>query len=107
MSEDTEESNVPFPTLVADGVHTHFMEGFVAMLFYQDKVYPVYQSGKTESKTKFRTQRYTLFDVRLSIESLKQLTGQLEEGVQFYNSLPLIEDGRDFWAGISRNHVGE
>src|SRR5215213_6696017 len=97
---DNEDGNIEdFPTVIADGVNTHFMEGFVSMLFYQDKVFPHYQN-KNETIQKITTERNTLFDVRLSINVLKTLLKDLDDGFKLYRSVSLIQDPRDFWVGI-------
>jgi hypothetical protein len=92
MAVDDDE----FATVVADGVIAHFLEGFASLLFYLDKVRPIY--GDDVDRKKFQTERQTLFDVRLPINALKRLKKDLDQGLRMYTAtslLPIV----DFWVG--------
>jgi hypothetical protein len=97
--ESSGESFEEFPTVVADGAHAHFREGFVSLLFYQDKVIPMYNKEGDESD-KFQTERRTLFDVRLPVSALNYLLIDLQKGQRFYRATSLVTENRDFWVGV-------
>jgi hypothetical protein len=39
MAADSAQIDQDFPTVVVDGANAHFLEGFVSLLFYIDKVH--------------------------------------------------------------------
>lgn len=41
------ERSPDFATVVADGAYAHFLEGFVSLLFYLDKVFPKHAQDGT------------------------------------------------------------
>lgn len=93
---DVDPTEDDFVTVVADGAYLHFQEGFVSMLFFQDKTFPSH-NAKDGNMTKKRTKRGLLHEVRLSIFSANILKQQLSEGLGAYNEFGMFFENRDLW----------
>ena len=104
MSEDYDNSNDTdsFATVVTDGAMVHFLEGFVSLLFYQDRVYPKQKNDGSFSMPK---KRETIADVRLSINNLKKLMADVQDGIKSYPVLSLISGTNDvdFFTGLKNS----
>lgn len=74
--------NSNFPIIAADGVHTHFLDGFVSLLFYTTRTIP----DEDGDKLKVLNKKEMIADIRLSVNKTKKLVTDLDSGLDL---LPL------------------
>src|SRR5690606_1623809 len=71
------------PVLSADGAYVRLADGYVSLLFYLDRKYPIH--GKNDSLTFGNTRRELLHEVRLPYEAAKATSNQLVHGLYLYD----------------------
>lgn len=94
ISDDFSEQN--FPIITADGAYSHFLEGFVSLLFYQVRVTP---KDHADNKIMMQKKREYIADIRMSVDSLKRLMEDLDGGLKLYPIIGLMQNKTDFFTG--------
>lgn len=97
MSNDYLDENIDeqYPVEVVDGAYSHFLEGFVSLVFFRDIVLP--PNEKDVDMVKVNGKRKILFELRIPISRLKILMKELEAGSKLYSATSLLTKNRDFW----------
>jgi hypothetical protein len=95
MMPDDDQQKVfdDFATVVADGAYVHMHEGFVSLLFYQDRTIPIEDKN---GKVSLPTRKETIADIRLSINALKQLMQDVDRGLKLYPAVGLFMKNINF-----------
>lgn len=89
--------NNDFATVVADGSYTRFLDGFVSMLFYQERVYP---TKNNDGDVEMPKNNEVIADIRLSIKQVRKLVNELKYGLELYPILALMTDDVNFTSGV-------
>lgn len=88
--------NINFPIITADGAYSHFLDGFVSLLFYQVRIIP--KDVKKDQILMHKNREY-IAEIRLSVDRLKQLMQELDDGLKMYPMLGLLQNKTDFYTG--------
>jgi hypothetical protein len=109
MSEEEfgDSVNTDFATVVADGAYAHFLDGFISLLFYQIRTYPVENSLKD---LKINRKKEIIADIRISTNQLKKLVYDLDSGLALKSTMTLSNSKSGYItrsAQINSEFVGE
>ncbi len=97
IHDDENEVFDRFATVVADGTYCHFLDDFISLIFYQNRVFPKsIKGGEADIKKK----EEILADVRLSRRAVKQLIDDLKGGLEMHPIFHLTQNKTDFFTGL-------
>jgi hypothetical protein len=97
MSEHEYDSeninNVNWPIITVDGTFLHFMDDYVSLILYQNRVYP----PKEDKKAKPVLRREVMVDARLSIPTLQHIMMTATEGLKIHKMSKMVGGHKSFW----------
>jgi len=97
MSEDNDPhvEKEYYPIISVDGAYHKYLDGFVSLLFYQIITMPDHD----RSKVTFHTERQTVADLRIPINTLKKFLKQLQDGLDYYPIHGLVNENINYVVG--------
>jgi hypothetical protein len=99
--EDIEDEELGFllETVPWDGAYVHYVEGFVSMIFFQDKTIPTFPKN---ANPVIKGKRIPVIEVRMPIPSARRLASDINNGFTGYQTSRLaFGEQADQWTGIA------
>jgi hypothetical protein len=96
MSEHEHESdavNFSWPIISVDGTYMHFMDDYVSLMLYQNRVEP----PEEDKKSKVTLHREIVLDARLSIPTLKHIMMTADNGLKLHKVTKTMPGHQSFW----------
>jgi hypothetical protein len=84
-----------YPVVSVDGTYMHFMDDYVSLILYQNRVYP---PKEDEEKSKPVLHREIIVDARLSVPTLKHIMMTADDGLKMHRMSKMMSGHRSFWA---------
>jgi hypothetical protein len=104
MSEEfPDDPDLSLDPIVLDGAYVHFVGGFTSLIFFQDRVIPTFG----ETNVTIKGKRTPMLEVRMSVNSSRKLSKDIENGFLGYQTSRIVYEGAEQWAGIERKNFTE
>jgi hypothetical protein len=83
-----------YPIICVDGTFLHFMDDYVSLILYQNRVYP----PKEDENSKPELHREIVMDARLSVPTLQHIMMTANDGLKMHRMSKMMTGHRSFWA---------